>query len=61
MPAPLHAISLLELNENWKHSELRYICTSCKHKGHVSELLCVDEERTLWCGNCETANIEWEE
>jgi len=61
MPAPDYAITLLELNENWKYSQLKYICTACGHKGHVSELLCVDEERTLWCAECKTANTKWEE
>jgi len=61
MPAPDHAITLLELNENWKYSQLRYYCTGCSHMGPASELLCVDEERTLWCGKCRTANTKWEE
>ena len=57
MPAPSHAKTLLSVNKTWKESKLKYKCR-CGHWRHVSELLCVEEERTLWCPKCLTANIE---
>jgi DNA-directed RNA polymerase subunit RPC12/RpoP len=57
MPAPSHAQTLLSINSTWRESKLKYICTHCSHQGHVSELLTVDEERTLWCPKCRTANM----
>ena len=61
MPAPDHAKTLLSVNNTWQESKLKYKCTNCGHRGHVSELLCVEEEKTLWCPECLTANTEWEE
>jgi rubrerythrin len=61
MPAPDYAEALLKVNSTWRESKLFFKCSQCKHRGHVSELLCVDDEKTLWCPICKTANMKWED
>ena len=54
--APPYARTLLSKNGTWKESKLYYKCI-CGHWGHVSELLCVKEERVLWCPKCLTGIV----
>ena len=56
--APPYARTLLSKNGTWKESKLYYKCI-CGHWGHVSELLCVKEERVLWCPKCLKATTKW--
>jgi hypothetical protein len=58
MSAPEHAIPLQDENADWAKGETkrtRVICMSCDWKGYMYELLCVDEETTMWCPICRSA------
>jgi len=58
MSAPDNAISLAEENPNWKKRHLKFKC-SCGYIGHMSELLCVDDDETRWCPICRTSGWVW--
>lgn len=58
MGAPEHAISLAEENPDWakgSSKKTRVTCQGCGWKGKMYQLLCIDEETTLWCPQCGTA------
>jgi len=52
------AIPLAEENPNWKEVNLEFKC-GCGYRGHVSELLCVEDNDTMWCPVCLTAGWVW--
>jgi len=58
--APKHALPLSESKPEW--SKLKagiWFKCSCGRIGHISHLLFVDEETTMWCPNCGTDNWSW--
>jgi hypothetical protein len=59
MGAPKEAITLKEENPKWakKNVDAKIKCRGCGYKGWRSELLCVEDEDTLWCPQCRS--IAW--
>lgn len=49
MSAPVHAEPL------GGGAEIPVECEGCGWEGTVDELLCVDDEETLWCPQCGTS------
>ena len=60
MKAPDHACPLIEINSTWSESELKFVC-KCGYAGHVSELLAIRDDRTLWCPKCRLDEFVWGE
>ena len=60
MSAPDDAITLGEESSGWKKVDLNFTCF-CGHKGRVSELLCVDDDETVWCPVCKASGFTWDD
>lgn len=37
----------------------RFVCQACKFEGRADELLAEDDNETLYCPRCETADWIW--
>lgn len=51
MSAPSHAVALREENQNWAELSATVAC-ACGYRGSMYELLCIEEDETLWCPVC---------
>ena len=62
MGAGPKAIPLYEENSEWKKSlsATTFTCQGCNYHGFGYELLCEDDEDTLWCPRCGTAGWAWD-
>ncbi|KKM17255.1 hypothetical protein LCGC14_1677560 [marine sediment metagenome] len=58
MSAGKNAIPLIEGNKKWKDKLPGFIC-NCGYSGKGHELLCEDDDTTMWCPMCETAGWIW--
>jgi len=59
MSAGENAIPLIEENKNWRDQLPGFTC-SCGYSGKGHELLCEEDETTLWCPVCGTAGWIWD-
>lgn len=59
MSAGNNAIPLIKENVNWKDKLPSFTC-ECGYHGKGHELLCEEEETTLYCPQCGTAGWIWD-
>ena len=60
MSAGPNAIPLSEENPEWLREDLPgFTCQGCGYSGKGHELLCEEDDTTLWCPQCETAAWIW--
>jgi hypothetical protein len=60
MSAPDNAIPLEEELKDGGKNLGWFLCQGCGYRGHGSELLIVDDSKTLWCPICESIGWAWE-
>lgn len=61
MSAPENAIPLSEENPEWTGCDLpSFTCTCCEYEGEGHELLCVEDNDTLWCPICGSVDWIWD-
>ena len=60
MSAGKNAIPLIEENPNWKDDLPSFTCNGCGYTGKGHELLCEEDNETLYCPQCETAAWVWD-
>jgi hypothetical protein len=60
MSAGEKAVPLVEENPDWEDQLPNYVC-DCGSYGKGHDLLCEEEETTLWCPVCGTAGWQWGE
>jgi len=61
MSAGKNAIPLSEENQKWKNVGLPgFTCSSCGYHGAGYELLCEDDNATLYCPQCKTVGWIWD-
>ena len=59
MSAGNKAIPLIKENPEWKDKLPSFTCESCGYQGNGHELLCEEDETTLYCPVCRTAAWVW--
>ena len=61
MSAGKNAIPLIKENPEWETIGLpSFTCQGCGYQGKGHELLCEDNETTMWCPQCGTAGWVWD-
>ena len=60
MSAPDNAIPLKEENPDWAGQLPGFHCPACNYSGMGEELLCTDDDDTLWCPMCRTSGWIWD-
>lgn len=60
MSAGKDAIPLIEENPAWKDKLPGFICNGCGTRGKGHDLLCEEDDTTLWCPNCGTSDWIWD-
>lgn len=60
MSAGPNAIPLSKENPEWLKRTNSFICNNCGYKGIVYELLCEEDDDTLWCPQCRLADWGWD-
>ena len=59
MSAGKNAIPLYSENPEWMNELPTFICI-CGFRGKGHELLCENDDDTLWCPSCKTAVWAWD-